>query len=245
MKITEKIRMDKAGLMKNGSINIVVFGDSVSHGCFGPNEPIDYDAVYHELLRRKILAIRNYVPVNVINSAIGGDNAYEALDRLESQVIVHKPDLVIVAFGLNDVNNPKEKYVFALDKIFRECLASGAQVIYLTPNMLNTYVAEDTADGIRDYAAKTSRMQNDGTMDALIAAGIEKARELGVTVCDCYGVWREMSKTRDTTMLLANRINHPTKKMHELFADCLFKCIFEEGFTVEDLGDLSMFEEKK
>lgn len=245
MKITEKIKMDKAGLMKNGSINIVVFGDSVSHGCFASGEPIDYDAVYHELLRRKILAVRNYVPVNVINSAIGGDNAYEALDRLESQVTVHKPDLVIVAFGLNDVNSPKERYVFALDKIFRECTACGAEVIYLTPNMLNTYVAEDTAVGIRDYAAKTARMQNDGTMDALIAAGIEKARELGVTVCDCYGIWREMSKTRDTTMLLDNRINHPSRKMHELFADCLFRCIFEEGFTAEDLGDLSMFEEKK
>ena len=29
-------------------------------------------------------------------------------------------------------------------------------------------------------------------------------------------------------MLLANRINHPTKEMHALFADSLFELIFGE-----------------
>ena len=245
MKITEKIKMDKGGLMKYGAITIVVFGDSVSHGSVGFGEPNDYESVYHNRLRKKILAVRDYVPVNVINSAIGGDNATDALPRLESQVIVHNPDLVIVCFGLNDVNNSKERYAASLKTIFTRCLECGAEVIYLTPNMLNTYVAEDTREGVLEYAHKTAAMQNDGTMDALIEAGREVARECGVTVCDCYAEWKKISETEDVTMLLANRINHPTREMHELFAQRLFETIFKDCGEVKDLGDLSMYKENK
>ena len=245
MKITEKIKMDKGGLMKYGAITIVVFGDSVSHGSVGFGEPNDYESVYHNRLRKKIIAVRDYMPVNVINSAVGGDNATEALTRLESQVIAHNPDLVIVCFGLNDVNNPKERYAASLKTIFTRCLECGAEVIYLTPNMLNTYVADDTREGVVEYAHKTARMQNDGTMDALIEAGRQVARECGVTICDCYAEWKKLSETEDVTMLLANRINHPTREMHELFAQRLFETIFKDCGEVKDLGDLSMYTEKK
>ena len=245
MKITEKIKMDKNGLVQNGAINIVVFGDSVSHGCFELGAPNDYASVYHNLLREKILAVRSYVPVNVINSAIGSDNATAALARLESQVIAHNPDLVIVCFGLNDVNHPKELYASSLRTIFTRSLDCGAEVIYLTPNMLNTYVADDTLEGVKEYAHKTASMQNDGTMDALIEAGRDVARECGVTVCDCYAEWKKLAKTQDVTMLLANRINHPTREMHEMFASMLFETIFRDCGEVKDLGDLSMYKEKK
>jgi hypothetical protein len=111
--------------------------------------------------------------------------------------------------------------------------------------MLNTYVAEDTRQGVYEYAIKTASMQNDGTMDALIEAGREVARECGVTICDCYAEWKKLSETEDVTMLLANRINHPTREMHELFAQRLFETIFKDCGEVKDLGDLSMYKENK
>ena len=40
-------------------------------------------------------------------------------------------------------------------------------------------------------------------------------------------MWKELSKTEDTTKLLINRINHPTQEMHKLFADALFETIFK------------------
>ena len=43
-----------------------------------------------------------------------------------------------------------------------------------------------------------------------------------------YGVWKEKSKTEDTTMMLCNRINHPSKEMHRLFADLLFDAIMKD-----------------
>ena len=52
MKILEKLLMDQSGLVENGPITIVVFGDSVTHGAVGPGE-IDYETVYWNRLRKK------------------------------------------------------------------------------------------------------------------------------------------------------------------------------------------------
>ena len=216
--------MDRLGLEKNGPVTIVAFGDSVTHGAFAPGE-IDYDSVYHRRLARKLSAIRNYVPINVINAGIGGITAKGSLQRMESQVFSHSPDLVIVAFGLNDVNGPLEDYIASLKTVFSACIDRDIECIFLTPNMLNTYVAEDTAEQHIAYAAKTAEYQNGGRMDEYMAAAVALAERLDVPVCDCYAKWKEISKTQDVTMLLANRINHPTPEMHEQFASSLYDMI--------------------
>lgn len=223
MKIIEKLYLDREGLEKYGPINIVIFGDSVSHGAV--NGYIDYENVYWNLLKRKLNALRDYIPVNMINASVGGTTAKRSLPRLESQVLRHEPDLIIVSFGLNDVNGELEEYLEALREIFKKCIDSESDVIFMTPNMLNTRVADDTPKEYLRYAAKTAVMQNEGRMDEYIYAAAALAKELGVTVCDCYSMWKEISKAQDVTMLLANRINHPTSEMHRLFADSLYDII--------------------
>lgn len=76
-------------------------------------------------------------------------------------------------------------------------------------------------------------MQNNGKFDKYIYSAVDLAREMGVTVCDCYSAWKELGKTQDVTTLLANRINHPTKEMHGLFAQMLFDTIFEKEPEVQ------------
>ena len=223
MKIKEKILMERDELMEHGPINIVILGDSVSHGSF--NGYIDYESVYWNLLKKKLNQFRQYVPVNIINVSIGGTTAKDALPRLEKQVFRHAPDLIIVCFGLNDVNYPLKDYTDALREIFKRSVSNGFDVIFMTPNMLNTYVADDTPERYRGYAFTTAKMQNEGKMDTYMHEAVSLAEDLGVRVCDCYAKWKELSKTQDTTMLLANRINHPTEEMHSLFADSLYEMI--------------------
>ena len=226
MKIKEKINLDYNGLIEHGPINIVAFGDSVTHGALLNSN--NYETVYWNLLRKKINEVRNYVPVNVINAGIGGINARDSIGRIDSQVLCHNPDLIIVCFGLNDVNDPLEVYLSSLKTIFEKCKASGSEVIFMTPNMLNTYVADDAPERYRDYAGVTAEYQNSGRMDNYMESAVNLANEMGVKVCDCYKKWKKLSETEDITKLLINRINHPTPEMHELFANSLFELIFEE-----------------
>ena len=218
--------MDTEQLIENGPITIVAFGDSITHGAFRPGE-FDYDAVYWNILKKKLNDVRNYVPVNVINAGIGGTSSKSSLARLNKQVLAYNPDLIIVCFGLNDINGSLEDYTGSLRIIFEKCLKTCADVIFMTPNMLNTYVASDTNEKHYEYAIKTAEIQNSGKMDMFMKSGVSLAKEMGVTVCDCYSIWKELSKTTDTTLLLENRINHPTREMHKLFADELFKLLIE------------------
>lgn len=231
MKITEKINMNHEELIQNGPINIVAFGDSVTHGAVGPGE-IDYESVFHNRLKKKINEKRNYMPVNVINAGIGGITAQGSLARMQAHVFDHHPDLVIICFGLNDVNGTLEEYLGALRTIFSACKEKDVDAIFMTPNMLNTYVAEDADPNFFDYAAVTAKMQNEGRMDLYMTSAVTLAKEMGITVCDCYSAWKKLSETEDITMLLANRINHPVREMHELFATMLFNTIFNTSDAV-------------
>jgi hypothetical protein len=95
----------------------------------------------------------------------------------------------------------------------------------MTPNMMSTHVVDDTPTQWIEYAHKTAEMQTNGRMDHYIEEAIRLAKDMGVTVCDCYSKWKDLAKTQDTTMLLANRINHPNTEMHRLFAENLFEVI--------------------
>ena len=50
---------------------------------------------------------------------------------------------------------------------------------------------------------------------------------MSVPVCDCYKIW-EMFKNGgvDVNLLLSNKVNHPTRDMHYLFAYELVKIMF-------------------
>ena len=134
MRIKDKIYLNYDGLVEHGPINIVAFGDSVTHGAVGAGE-IDYESVYWNRLRKKILDVRNYVPVNAINAGIGGITASASLARIERDVLSHNPDLIIVCFGLNDVNGSLETYLSSLRTIFEACRGENRDVIFMTPNM--------------------------------------------------------------------------------------------------------------
>lgn len=224
MSVKEKLFGNVYDLIEKGPITIVAFGDSVTFGWLDGDEA-DFDTVYWNRLRKKINAVSHQINVNVINAGIGGTTAAMGVKRLESQALCHNPDCIIICFGLNDVHGDINEYVNALDEIFVRCKERCDQVIFMTPNMMNTYVASDVAPELREFAAKTAQMQNGGKMDAFVDAGISSAQRAGVTVCDCYGKWKELAKTEDVTQLLVNRVNHPTREMHELFAEELFKII--------------------
>ena len=233
MRIKDKIHMDRSAFIENGPITIVAFGDSITQGAFAKDcvDYANYDAVYHNRLRKKLLAVRDAFPINVINSGVGGTNTTRSLARIESQVTCHHPDLIIVCFGLNELGKKLELFLDSLGIIFDKCQKCGAEVIYMTPNMMNTYVPDmlKKSKPHYDYAHVTAGWMNSGKMDEYMAAAKNLAEKMGVKVCDCYGAWKELSETQDTTALLSNGINHPNEEMHELFADMLFDVIFADS----------------
>ena len=215
-----------------GTPIIAFLGDSVTHGAFeciqGDNAGciFDMDAVYHERLRRMLLAVNPWLPVSIINAGVAGDNAIMGLARLERDVISHKPHICVVNFCLNDLSETVEEYVAALREIFTRLMAADIRPILLTPSMLNTYVHPDTIPMYRDFAAVTAGWHQSGVMDGYVEAAKTLAAELGVAVADAYAKWKALeTEGMDVTENLANYINHPSRELHQLFAEALFETL--------------------
>lgn len=217
---------------ENRTVRIVALGDSVTEGCFGlVDEDIhtakDPEAAYHQILRRKLLGVFPELTLEIINAGIGGTRAEEGLLRLEKDVLVYQPDLVIVCFGLNDGGEGRNAYIPSLRGIFERLQQENIRVIFMTPNMMNTRLDDRIQpQSLRDYALVTMKRQNNGEMDEMMADAEDLCREMQIPLCNCYDKWKQLSACGvDTTALLANYINHPTREMHALFADSLFDCL--------------------
>ncbi len=215
-----------------GTPVMAFFGDSVTHGAFECIQGdragciFDFDAVYHERLRRMLLTVNPWMPVSIINAGVAGDNAMTALSRLERDVIAHKPHICVVNFCLNDLSETVEEYTDALREIFTRLLSAGIRPILLTPSMLNSYVHPDTIPMYKDYAAVTAAWHQSGYMDGYVEAARTLAKELGIAVADAYAKWKVLEADgMDVTANLANYINHPSRELHQIFADVLFETL--------------------
>ena len=210
-------------------MKIAFMGDSVTEGCFGLypvgasfdtfREP---EKVYHAKLLPMLEAKYGAGNVEIINAGLSGDNTTGGCKRLDRDVLSHHPDCVVICYGLNDSNRLLERFERNLREILGRVLASGARAVFLTPNMLNTYVDPRTLPEAAHIARRTMEIQNGGTMDRFMDAARVICAELGVDVCDAYAYWKKLAQEGvDTTAHLANYINHPDEEMHGVFARML------------------------
>lgn len=236
MKTMEKLRARNENIFHSPDVLIACLGDSVTHGCFEtyPNHTGGLDVRYAPRegyigkLQERLDRLYPAAAVSILNAGISGDSAPGGLNRLEQDVLCHKPDLVTVNFGLNDAMGGLEKlegYASAMQCIMERILDSGAECILVTPNHMCGYVSP-LLEGelLKDIAAKAMRIQKDGVLAAFVDAARKCAQKTGVPIADSYAVWDRLSAIGvDTTAMLVNHINHPVSDAHDIFADLILE----------------------
>ncbi len=231
MEIIKKIQQKATDNANCGGVTVAFLGDSVTQGCFEiyKNQdshivPVfDKESAYHLYFSRILSKLCPSVPVNIINAGISGGSAPHGLARLKRDVLRYNPDLTVVCFGLNDSGGGLEKlpkYEEALRNIFSELQKRDIEIIFMTPNMMNTRVSEYLQDtDMRVIAENTVKRQLEGIMDAYMETARKVCGEMNIPVCDCYAKWKLLYENGvDVTELLSNKINHPTREMNWMFA---------------------------
>lgn len=213
----------------DGSVVMVAFGDSVTMGAtsVGKLEPA---AVYHHRLKGMLEARYPSCTFSVINSGVGGDTATASLSRIERDVLRYQPDLVLVAFGLNDASESQEKlteFAQSLRRIIQRIREeTSADVVLLTPPFMATRAGPNVDPAHRDLVPRMMRLQNEGILGQFAAAIREVAASEKTALADVYAEWESMGRSGvDTTALLANGINHPTGEAHAIIANCVLQAI--------------------
>ena len=241
MKILDKMKARQESPEDHEGVTLAFLGDSVTQGCFeiykkrdGSIETVyESKSNYATRLSEMLGLLFPSVPINLIYAGRSGDSAPRGSLRVARDVIRHAPDLAVVCYGLNDCSrkeNSEDRYVKALGSIFDQLAEQNIEVIFMTPNMMNTAIDPRLTDrDLLAIAENCAFMQNEAVFDRHIEAARALCREKKIPVCDCYAIWKQMAhKGVDTTALLSNHINHPLREMHFLFAYELMRTILLE-----------------
>ena len=123
-----------AGL-KDGE-TIVLLGDSITQQGTGPTG-------YVTLFREAIENARPNSGIKVIGAGVGGHKVPDLEARLDKDVLAHKPNVVVIYIGINDVwhskngrGTPADKYEAGLRSLIKRCSDAGARVILSTPSVI-------------------------------------------------------------------------------------------------------------
>lgn len=200
-------------------VTIVCLGDSVT----GVYYHTGGRRAYPEMLE---VAIKLAVPkanVKVINAGISGQTTTEGLARLDRDVLMHRPDLVTIAFGLNDMGRmSEEQYRANLETLVARCRAANAAVVLCTPNAVISTAARPV-EKLKRYCE-------------VIQA---TAKSLDVPVCDQFAAG-EALRAKDAWLFrctLSDEI-HPNMAGHKRMAEELCRTIAGQVVSLTDVGPL-------
>lgn len=229
---------EKAHDIASAPVLIVALGDSVAQGAAGLNE-ILHEGVYHAQLKRLLQQRYPQSIFSVINAGVGGETALGGLRRLDRDVLRHQPDLVLIAFGLNDAAAGAEEGLEHYAETMRDMIGrirkdSDADIILVTPNMMASRDNDAVPECYRHLTEAFLYFQNTG----ILAAYAQKLREVGqadnVPVADIYAAWAGLAASGvDTTAMLANGLNHPNVEGHRLAADVIMQVIESARMAID------------
>lgn len=131
---------------------LVAFGDSITHG-----HHADKEVIWTTRLQAQLKKTCGSTAPQVINAGVGGNTSAEGLERIEQDVLVHQPALVLVEFGGNDTSQLKNKYVPLanyvenLKLIHQKITGQGGQVIFVSfPPLVNDWHGQGKSPFFKD-----------------------------------------------------------------------------------------------
>ena len=203
---------------------VVALGDSITAG--SQVDPArDESIVYHRQWHQRLMQRYPKLNLTIANRGVPGHKIADAHGRLQREVIEARPDLVIVAFGINDCWDGPDR----ADEFERELERLAARIregcdtaiVLMTTNMMN-FRSSEAALKMAWFAEKTAHVQNAGWTDEFMNRVRSVARRTDVPLADGYAKW-EAARQRgvDTDALLTNLANHPNRDGHKLLADAL------------------------
>ena len=120
----------------NDGETVVFLGDSITQQGMGPDG-------YVTLIRKAIDSKRPDSGIKVIGAGISGHKVPDLEKRLDRDTLAHKPDVVVIYIGINDVwhstrgeGTQINRYESGLTSLVERCTTAGARVILATPSVI-------------------------------------------------------------------------------------------------------------
>jgi acyl-CoA thioesterase I len=201
----DKLPNTIAKLKKKERLSLVVFGDSISNG-YNASKHVKappFQPIYGELVAEKLKQFYG-AEIAFTNPSVAGWSTGNGNQNI-AKVIDVKPDLVLLAFGMNDASGrlAPDKYAAAIQKMMdavkqAQPTAEFILVATMTGNPEWSAASPELYPKYRDELAKLCKD--------------------GVVLADVTSVWTEMLKKKKFADLTGNGVNHPNDFGHRIYA---------------------------
>lgn len=190
----------------NRSVTLVFHGHSVPAGYF-KTPIVNTLGAYPHLLLKRLKDRYPYAVVNVLVTAIGGEQSEQGAARFQTDVLVHKPDLLLIDYALNDRRIGLEKASQSWQTMIEQAQKLGIKVILLTPSP--------------DLKVDMSNPENELNQHANQIRQLADRYQTGLI--DSYQLFDAKRQQGDSLSRYMSQGNHPNEAGHTLIADELIK----------------------
>jgi lysophospholipase L1-like esterase len=185
----------------NQEVRIVCHGHSVPAGYFFDGKVETFNS-YPHLLHVALNRTYPNAVINVITTAIGGENAVQGEKRFKRDVLALKPDVVTIDYSLNDRSLGAPAVRSAWKSMIFSAKEAGILVVLLTPTPdLN----EDILDRNAPLASHATQVR-------------ELAKELDVRLVDSYQKFLDLKSKGTDLKPYMSQNNHPNRAGHLIVA---------------------------
>ena len=202
-------------LVNRQPLSLVVLGDSISAGANASAlyDGAPYQPPYPELLRQH-LAARFHGEVTLHNLSIGGKRADWGETQVD-KVIAASPDLVVLAFGMND----------AAGRTAADFSANIAATISGIREKLPQaeFILVATMLGNADWTTLQPELFPQ------YQAALREQTGPGIALADLTHVWQEFLKLKQYHDLTGNGVNHPNDFGHRVYAQVIAALVDPRG----------------
>ena len=199
-------------LKKREPFRMVAYGDSITHGAnasrqsnTSPFQP-PYSVLFCEGLYRRFGSV-----VQLCNHAIGGKNSEWGIANVDYLVNDYAPDLVLLAFGMNDVKWSAEIFAENTRKMIDRIREKNplCEIILVATSTPNPILTDPRAPFYGDQRFHKRELDK-------VAASYT-----GVAVADITGMQAFLHSRKRFIDTTGNNVNHPNDFFHRLYAQYL------------------------
>ncbi len=214
-------------------LNIVFFGDSITCGydASGMNETIiqgqnnsemkgvisrsPYMPSWAEMVTAKLREIYGYEDIKKINRAAAGSGTYWGKSAAASLINPHKPDLVVIAFGMNQPHSTKGEFQSDIATIIQSVRSANPQAEFL---LVSAMVPNTDSVNFKKHKLAAQEEALYGVQTGL--------PDVGVGVVPVHSVFASMIENgKKFVDYTSNNINHPNDFAVRVYAQSVLAAL--------------------
>lgn len=187
---------------QNRVINLVFHGHSVPAGYFKTPDVRTLEA-YPQQVLQLLKEKYPYATVNVIVTAIGGENSTAGAKRFKKTVLTHQPDVLFIDYALNDRKMGLEQSAKNWRSMIKLAQKKHIKIILLTPS----------PDMSEDWARPGSKLDSFANQVRSLAG------EYKIGLADSFKKFVALVQAGKKIQDYMSQSNHPNREGHRLIAE--------------------------